>query len=918
MVKVCTGKYPDNSKFESYFELYPYPLSDFQKFAIEAIVEGHHVLVTAHTGSGKTLPAEFAIQYFVKSLNKRPCEIDNFSLDTAIEKRRKGGKKVIYTSPIKALSNQKYYDFTQKYPDISFGLMTGDIKTNPDADVIIMTTEILMNRLFLDDSTSASSGLSFQMDIQNDLACVIFDEVHYINDADRGQTWEKTILMLPKHIQMVMLSATIDNPQRFAAWCERGDAEKQVYLASTEKRVVPLSHYGYVAATEGFIKGLKDKALEKDVRENTQKLILLQNDRGEFQDTGYTTLKRMTELFDKRQLHAKRKHILNGLALHLRDHDMLPAIGFVFSRKLVEVCASEITVPLLEDDSKVGYTIRRECEQIVRRLPNAKEYLELPEYHQVVSLLEKGIGIHHSGMIPILREIVELMITKKYIKFLFATESFAIGLDCPIKTAVFINLSKFDGTTERYLMSHEYTQMAGRAGRRGIDTIGYVVHCNNLFPFLTKTDYHTILCGKPQDLVSKFRISYSVILNLIKNGKCRMEDFIAFVKQSMISQEVRKEMDQQRKVLDDLSVMFDQSANTIGRLKTPITICNSYLDMEQSLKSAVNKKRKELERSMSSLCDEHRYIKSDVEHIRSYNQLKIRCEDEYSYFQSMSTFIDKTVEKLCSVLTTKGFIEDVSNTHTYVQHYPSGTQKNYNSFASRNLMMGKGEELEFPEGPEGPEGQGSAKRILMKGSGIRFTDSDDREVPPTYVFEEIGKIASNLHEIHPLIFAQFMRDQYDFLDYSPIQLIGLLACFTDVKVDEDQRNWHVTSDDPILKNQLLKLNALFKEYDDMESDENLNTGFNYRSAMNCDMTDFAMEWTKCESEEECKFFIQVRLAEKTVSIGDFVKAMLKISTITKELSVIAEEYGKIELLNKLSKIDPLILKYGTMSKSLYV
>jgi hypothetical protein len=330
-----------------------------------------------------------------------------------------------------------------------------------------------------------------------------------------------------------------------------------------------------------------------------------------------------------------------------------------------------------------------------------------------------------------------------------------------------------------------------------------------------------------------------------------MEDFIAFVKQSMISQEVRKEMEQQRKVLDDLSVMFDQSANTIGRLKTPITICNSYLDMEQSLKSAVNKKRKELERSMSSLCDEHRYIKSDVEHIRSYNQLKIRCEDEYSYFQSMSTFIDKTVEKLCSVLTAKGFIEDVSNTHTYV-------------------------------------------------------------------FEEIGKIASNLHEIHPLIFAQFMRDQYDFLHYSPIQLIGLLACFTDVKVDEDQRNWHVTSDDPVLKTQLLKLNALFKEYDDMESDENLNTGFNYRSAMNCDMTDFAMEWTKCESEEECKFFIQVRLAEKTVSIGDFVKAMLKISTITKELSVIAEEYGKIELLNKLSKIDPLILKYVTMSQSLYV
>ena len=124
---------------------------------------------------------------------------------------------------------------------------------------------------------------------------------------------------------------------------------------------------------------------------------------------------------------------------------MLPAIGFVFSRRQVETCAQEITIPLLEDDSKVGYIVRRECEQIIRKFPNFQEYLNLPEYNFVVGLLEKGIGIHHSGMIPVLREIVELMISKKYIKLLFATESFAIGLDCPIKTAVFIGLSKFDG-----------------------------------------------------------------------------------------------------------------------------------------------------------------------------------------------------------------------------------------------------------------------------------------------------------------------------------------------------------------------------------------------------------------------------------------------------------------------------------------
>jgi superfamily II RNA helicase len=529
---------------------------------------------------------------------------------------------------------------------------------------------------------------------------------------------------------------------------------------------------------------------------------------------------------------------------------MLPAIGFVFSRKLVELCASEITVPLLEDDSKVGYNVRRECEQIVRRLPNAHEYLELPEYHQVVGLLEKGIGIHHSGMIPVLREIVELMITKKYIKFLFATESFAIGLDCPIKTAAFINLSKFDGHTERYLMSHEYTQMAGRAGRRGIDTIGYVVHCNNLFPFLTKTDYQAILCGKPQDLVSKFRISYSVVLNLVKNGRVLLSDFVQFVEKSMISQELAKEKADATKSLENLSEMYKRSAGIIDRLQTPLEACNSYLETEESLKTAVNKKRKELERKMGSFVDQYRYIKTDVHQVRSFNQLKMDYEREYRTAEHIDTYIERNVENLCSVLVKQCFLS--------------------------------------------------------------------RDESGVFGFTDKGSIASNIHEIHSLIFAQFMNDQHDFSSYSPEQLIGLLACFTDVKVDEDCRNWYVTSEDAVLKAQLLKLHALFDRYETIEFDENVNTGFDYKSALNYDMTDFAMEWAKCENEEECKYFIQSRLQEKGISVGDFVKAILKISTIVNELSSVAEEYGKIELLNKLSKIDGLILKYVTMSQSLYV
>ena len=225
MVKICDKPYDENeesSKYIQYFEEFPFSLSDFQKYAIQGIVEQQHVLVTAHTGSGKTLPAEFAIKYFTRQ-----------------------GKKVIYTSPIKALSNQKFYEFSKAFPNISFGILTGDIKFNPEADVLIMTTEILQNTLYLQNYKNEKSNelLMFEMDMENDLGCVIFDEIHYINDKDRGKVWEETIMMLPQQIQMVMLSATIDKPEKFAKWCEEQKKTKNVYLASTNHRVVPLHHH---------------------------------------------------------------------------------------------------------------------------------------------------------------------------------------------------------------------------------------------------------------------------------------------------------------------------------------------------------------------------------------------------------------------------------------------------------------------------------------------------------------------------------------------------------------------------------------------------------------------------------------------------------------------------------------------------
>jgi len=863
MVKICSTEYPveNEDKYKSHFNKFNYPLSSFQKYAIESIVDGNHVLVTAHTGSGKTLPAEFAIQHFVGM-----------------------GKKVVYCSPIKALSNQKYYEFTNKYTHISFGIYTGDIKCNPNADVLIMTTEILMNYLFVYnnkkpennnlDIASDVSKLDFNIDIQNELACVVFDEVHYINDKERGGVWERSLMMLPPKVQLVLLSATIDNPEGFSQWIETKrlgieelkDNDKIVYLASTTHRIVPLTHYCFLTTTEAIFKGMKDKELEKQIRDNTNTLIKLQDEKGKFNDIAVQTISKTLKIFDTKQVYMKRQNVLNNLCLYLRDHEMLPALAFVFSRKHVELCAKEITIPLLEDDSKVPYTIRREAEQIIRKLPNFKEYLELPEYNSLVSLLEKGIGIHHSGMIPVLREIVELMISKKYIKLLFATESFAIGLDCPIKTCIFTSLTKFDGNGERYLLSHEYQQAAGRAGRRGLDTVGHVIHLNNLFKLPSLTEYRGILCGKPQELISKFHISYSLILNLLKNGQdC---DFHKFTEKSMIQNELSKSIVTHKMNINELTDKINKKKEFIEKLRTPYNTCLKFIQLENSIKTLVNKKKKDAEKEMRVIQDEYRTLNDDLKVSKDYMQLSIDIENQNQGLKYMEGFIKEQTDLICQILIDEGFIE-IYKQSTY--------------FKDEDVV-----------------------EIIRDNSII------------TYRMTPNGVIASNIAEINPLIITKVMTQWDYFQEFTPKQLIGLFSCFTDVKVPSDLKCSVPTTDDKLLKKHIEMMIEYYRYYEKRELECDVQTGLKYDDALNYDMIDLSMNWCECDNEHDCKYFIQNIVAEKSISIGDFTKAMLKIMTITKEIMNVCEQLGKIDLLHKLSRIEPMILKYVTTAQSLYI
>ena len=857
MVKICDceSAYPSNNEelYAEYFKLYPFELSNFQKYAIESIVEGNHVLVTAHTGSGKTLPAEFAIEYFVSR-----------------------GKKVIYTSPIKALSNQKFYEFTKKFPNISFGILTGDIKSNPEADVLIMTTEILQNTLYKKNATSESntsfnqtkttsvvSLTTFDMDINNELACVIFDEVHYINDPDRGKVWEETIMMLPKHVQMVMLSATLDKPETFAIWCEnRGNTldalsdykHKEVYLTSTNHRVVPLTHYTFMITNSAIFKLIKDKQLEHEIKEHTNKIIPIQSASGVFNEQLFHKNKRIMNIFENKNVHVKRAHILNQVTKHMVDNNMLPALCFVLSRKQLEICAKEITTNLLEDDSKVSYTIKRECEAIIRKLPNFQEYLNLPEYLNIVYLLEKGIAIHHAGIMPVLREMIELLYGKGYIKLLFATETFAVGINMPTKSVIFTDVNKFDGNGMRMLYSHEYTQMAGRAGRRGIDTVGNVIHLTNLFKNVELNPYRAMMKGKPQTLSSKFKISYNLLFNLIEKGE---KDLSKYIKRSMIQDDVIRIS----KFLTDKSVELDIQINKLNErldtTQTPRCVLEEHRQLLIAKPSSTNKKRKQIERDIQDNLDAFRNILNDMKILDQYYDYKQEYIDTNTELESNNMFLDNNIDILLKLLEVDGFIF----------------------------------------------------KTLQENIESQQIDQSQ------YNLTEKGCIASCLREVHCLAFANFIeRKLYEGL--SGRQLCGIFSCFTNISINEDYRYYNINTYDESVNNTVKYLQSNYEDYLKKEELYQINTGTEYM--MHYDLVEYTMKWYECESVEECKRLLETMLTEKEIFLGEFVKALVKINNICSELERIAENIGAIGFLKELRDIPSNTLKYVVTNQSLYV
>ncbi|CBQ67780.1 probable SKI2-antiviral protein and putative helicase [Sporisorium reilianum SRZ2] len=578
-----------NQKLSNFHELvpqmahsFPFELDTFQKEAVYHLEQGDSVFVAAHTSAGKTVVAEYAIALAQKHMTR--C---------------------IYTSPIKALSNQKYRDFKQTFGAANVGILTGDVQINPEAPCLIMTTEILRSMLYRGS------------DLIRDVEFVIFDEVHYVNDQERGVVWEEVIILCPQHINLILLSATVPNTKEFADWVGR-TKKKDIYVISTPKRPVPLEHFLYAGKEMFKIVDARAQFLGTGIKAAGEALKRKQekereanaaagggaarggrgggaagsNSRGRGGMTpargaaprgrggavggrggGYTGTTTVRTGLDK--------NLWIHLVGNLRKNNLLPCVVFVFSKKRCEEYATSMPntdLNTAKDKSEVHILI----EKSLTRLKGSDK--ELPQIKRMRDLLGRGIGVHHGGLLPIVKEIVELLFQRGLVKVLFATETFAMGVNMPARSVVFSSIRKHDGHGFRELLPGEYTQMSGRAGRRGLDATGVVII--NAADQLPETAVlHKMLLGQPTKLQSQFRLTYNMILNLLRVEALKVEEMI---KRSFSENAAQKMLPDQQRRAQELEkklakAQHPQPPELDEQLSTLYDLCAAVVASNQAL-----------------------------------------------------------------------------------------------------------------------------------------------------------------------------------------------------------------------------------------------------------------------------------------------------------------------------------------------
>jgi superfamily II RNA helicase len=551
-LNVVDAKYDSSmhGEFEGEFEKEHFKTKfrwdDFQLHAYQAIKRGDNVLVVAPTSSGKTSVARFA------------------TLWNLLQK----GVKVVYTTPIKSLSNEKYEEMKEVLAPYGIvpGLLTGDQKINVDSKFLIMTAEILSNALFMlkDDLKKEKQSTDIQKytldrEFIKSVGCVIVDEIHFISDKARGQVWENTLILLKREVQIVGLSATIDKPEDFASWLGR-IKKKNITLVKKYDRPVPLEYAVYDS----------DKLYTVLAADGTYDSIAFQN-----------ALKTLKEEEKRHEINKTNKvnALLNGFIKYAKDKDLFQLCFIIFSKKNCEKFAEIVSVSLV--DSKESALAVRALEQ--KMGTHLKSHSTMPIYQQIKSLIQKGVCFHHAGIPVIMKEVIEHLFKEGYIKVLFATETVAIGVNMPIRTLVLTSVEKSTGTKVELLDAATFKQICGRAGRRGLDKKGLIV-------FLP-------LYEIPSELTIKKDLLFGPMPKIVSNMELTYHSYLKFLQSETVDKD---------KFFEDSLLSVQNSKITRGMEESLNTLQQSLQTCNQQIESYVVE-NKVSEQTMRDISE---YIKS--------------------------------------------------------------------------------------------------------------------------------------------------------------------------------------------------------------------------------------------------------------------------------------------------------------------
>lgn len=643
-----------------------FELDHFQNHGINSIEAMHDVLACIPTGCGKTVLAKAAIAHCVLKLNKR----------------------AVYTTPVKALSNEKFNELREEFESIcTLGLMTGDSKINPDAQCILMTAEILRNSLYSLKNTIENENRKLTQDIVDSIGVVVIDEAHFANNKDRGCVYEETLILL-KNIPVVLLSATIKNPENYCNWLSKG-RNTIVDLIKVEKRLIPLKHYLYIY-------GKMFQFLNENNEFSDEQYLLAKNR----YDKGRDVLKQDLDkslILPKRTTFQDNITVINDLAKDLTKDDLvntgknlLPAVVFSFSKANCERFAKAITISLVDHNE------RAEIEKIynhhMHKLGNIYDD-KITQVAIVKGLILKGIAYHHSGLISVLREIIEILFKKGLIKILYSTETLSLGVNCPVRSAIFMELEKYESNVgKRFITTAEYKQMSGRSGRRGLDDNGTVI----LVPYYSFPDMQSlknVVLGNLPEIKSQLRPDYTFFLKIIQSNRMTLEEFY---KRSLLYDEHQKELNGIKQELDfailqesslitqiqetnidikDLERLLEletQSTQTIGNFKVSLS-----KPQQKELKKleAIIKSNKSLTNIRSTVSNKQRNhndiirLKSAEQALTGYmdylSHMNIKMLTELGYVQegnvTVKGIIASHINECNSILLTEVIVQDYFN-----------------------------------------------------------------------------------------------------------------------------------------------------------------------------------------------------------------------------------------------------------------